>query len=299
MKISVVIIIHKNPSHVEKSLLSIAEFADEIIIGDYQMTAKVPEKIANKVKLIKIKEEVPFADLIKEDFKKNATGDYILYLDPDEILPPKLTIELKGLVGKYDAVYIPRKNIIFDKWIEHSRWWPDYQLRFFKKDAVVWPKTIHPVPEPKGSVYKLPQEEAYAIVHYNYDSITHYLEKAMRYAQYEAKQYINGNETVTLSQAITKGLNEFISRYFASDGYRDGMRGFVLAFLQMFYYFLVYFYYWEKKKYTTSLKDEKPETITRYFAQGLYESNHWLSKKNLLSRKDRLKLSIQNLLLKK
>ena len=76
-------------------------------------------------------------------------------------------------------------------------------------------------------------------------------------------------------------LNEFVSRYFASDGYKDGVEGFVLAFLQMFYYFLVYFYYLETKEFKSGEKIKEEE----FFRIGLKESLHWKRKKSI---KDKL-----------
>jgi len=298
MKITAIIVIHKNPKYLEQSLLSIVDEVDEIVIGDVGMTAKITPKVNQKAKIIKLESNIPFADLVKEDLKKHASGDFILYLDPDEIVPQKLWSYLKDKLKEYDYFLLPRKNILFGKWIEHGRWWPDYQLRFFKKNAVIWPKTIHPVPVGMGNKHEVPAVEDLAIIHYNYDSISHYLEKAIRYSQFEASELYDKKITFTLHQAIKKSLNEFVSRYFANDGYKDGMHGFVLAFLQLFYYMLVYFFYWEKNEYKDESKDQLPHVASSFFSTGLFEINFWLRKKNLITGIKKLKNKIQNLLVK-
>jgi len=129
-------------------------------------------------------------------------------------------------------------------------------------------------------------------LHYNYDNIDQYLEKAVRYAKSEAQL----RDNYSLTHALKDARSEFISRLFSSEGFKDGMHGLVLAILQMFYYFLVYFYYWEKKKYSTMEKN----TILdfRSFAQKLlFESNFWLIKKNLVMAAAKLKLKVQNKIL--
>ena len=79
---------------------------------------------------------------------------------------------------------------------------------------------------------------------------------------------------------MKKSLNEFISRYFAAQGYKDGVQGFILAVLQLFYYFLVYFYYLEMKKFKT---DEKVDE-TEFFKTGLKEVLHWKKNKTIKER---------------
>lgn len=307
--ISAIIVVKNDPPHLFETLESITDFVSEIIIGDIDIGNEYKKRLLEnkKVKIVNLPSSIPFADLVKEDLKKNAKGEYILYLDPDEIFP---TISSRGrspfgrnnqqltfLLQQYDYFYFPRKNIIFGKWIEHSRWWPDYQLRLFKKNSVIWPKELHPIPKVKGKEYKFEVKEENAILHYNYDNLDQYLKKAIRYAKYEATSLIQKKENYTLDQALKKGMSEFISRFFANDGYKDGMHGFVLSILQMFYYFLVYFYYWEDKKFFHHNQEDLVNSSQNYFKRGLKETNFWLINKKLAQTFERIKLKILNKLL--
>lgn len=295
MKISAVIVIHNNPKHLKKSLLSIVDEVDEIIIGDVGMTAKLPDSIVKKVvKIVKLDPATPFADLVKEGLKKHATGDYILYLDPDEMIPGSLWKKLKEKIPKYDYFLIPRKNIIFGKWISHTRWWPDYQLRFFKKDKIVWPAVLHPIPQGQGRELKLDSTEELAIEHYNYDSVSEFMEKLNRYARFEAEYLIKEKKTYSFTQATTKALSEFISRYFAHEGYKDGMHGAALSLLQMFYYLVVYFYYWEAQGYKLPDTENPTKTIHTFFRKALYETQYWMVAKHIVPRLYKLKLKLEN-----
>jgi hypothetical protein len=55
-------------------------------------------------------------------------------------------------------------------WMQHTGWWPDYQLRFFKKSYVSWPKKIHSQPIIKAGFVPnyLEAQEELAILHHNY-----------------------------------------------------------------------------------------------------------------------------------
>lgn len=278
-KITTIIVAKNHPPYILKTISSIEDFVKEIVIVDIGIDNKLINtfKKNKKISIYKINEDIQYVELIREKVKNLAKTEYILFLDPDEVIQPKLKTLIKSNLNNYDYFKIPRKNIIFDKWIKHSRWWPDYQIRLFKKDKVFWPEIIHSQPKIIGKGLEIEADENLAIIHYNYQNLDQYLEKAQRYAKSEAKQFIKENKVFTFKDVINKALNEFISRYFADLGYKDGIHGFVLSFLQMFYYFLVYFYYLESKKFTTDEIINPKE----YFKQGLKQSLHWETNKSL------------------
>lgn len=297
--ISAIIAVKDNPPHIFESIHSIEKFATEIIVADIGMEPELKQKLLeNKlVRMLTIEKPVPYIELIREELKQSATHEYVLFLDPDETLPESLVDSLQKHITKYDFFSIPRKNIIFNKWIEHSRWWPDYQIRFFKKTNVTWPTHIHAQPETQGREMKLEPKEELAIVHHNYESIDEFMQKLVRYTKAEAHERIVSNKKFTASEAMQKALSEFIGRYFAAEGYKDGMHGFILAVMQMFYYFLVYFYYWEEKKTI----DYKPEKISadmrQFFLKSLFETNFWIVKQKLTGHISTLKLKFENIII--
>ncbi len=299
-KISAIIVSNGKPPHIFESIQSFQNFADEILVADIGIDKEVAQKLAeNKlVKILKIDKEVPYVELIREELKQKTDSEYILFLDPDEILPESLIQTLKENVGKADYFSIPRKNIIFGKWIEHSRWWPDYQVRFFKKDKVVWPTHIHAQPEVHGQEMRLEPKEELAIIHHNYESIDEFMQKLVRYTKAEAKERIGQGKDYNAAEAMKNALSEFIGRYFAAEGYKDGMHGFVLSIMQMFYYFLIYFYYWEEKKNVDVKPEEISANMRQFFLKGLFESNFWMMQKKLNGHLSNLKLKIQNTFLK-
>ncbi|GIW64211.1 MAG: glycosyl transferase [Patescibacteria group bacterium] len=278
-KITAIIVAKNHPPYILKTISSIEDFVKEIVIVDIGIDNKLINTLKKnkKISIHKINKDIQYVELIREKVKNLAKTEYILFLDPDEVIQPKLKTLIKSNLNNYDYFKIPRKNIIFDKWIKHSRWWPDYQIRLFKKDKVFWPEIIHSQPKIIGKGLEIEADENLAIIHYNYQNLDQYLEKAQRYAKSEAQQLIKEDKIFTFKDVINKALNEFISRYFADLGYKDGIHGFILSFLQMFYYFLVYFYYLESKKFTTDENINPKE----YFKQGLKQSLHWETNKSL------------------
>lgn len=277
-KISAIIVVKNRPKHLFESISSIQNIVKEIIIVNIGLDKSVTAKLEQnkKIRIVEVKQDVPYVELIREEVKKYASEDYLLYIDPDEIVPQALAKILTSKYDSYDYIKIPRKNIIFDKWIEHNRWWPDYQIRLFKKNAVVWPKKIHAQPTVTGKGFTIDPNEEFALIHYNYESVDEFMQKLIRYAKAEADEL----SSFSLSEALKKALSEFTSRYFADEGYKDGMHGFILSFLQMLYYFLVYVYYWEKNRFVQT-DTSVIHNIYHFFKQGLLESNYWIIKKKL------------------
>lgn len=280
--LSAIIVVKNNPPLLLKVITSVEDLVESIMIVDIGISEELADKLkANKkVKTVKLNQEVPYVELIREKTKDFSKTDYVLFLDPDEIVTSKLKTIIESNLNSYDYFKIPRKNIIFGRWIRHSRWWPDYQIRLFKKNKVIWPKIIHRQPKVTGVGYEVEPKEELALIHHNYQDIDEYLEKAKRYAKYEARELYENKRIFTFKDAVKKSLNEFISRYFAAEGYKDGAQGFILSVLQLIYYFFVYFYYLEMKKFKTDEKIDESE----FFRIGLKEVLHWKKKKSLLDR---------------
>ncbi len=278
-KISALIVVKDRPPFLPKVLHSIEGFADEIVIVDIGIDPELKKTLLDwkKVKIKQIKEAVPYVELIREKTKSMTAHDHILLLDPDEIVPTKLKETIHENMDKYDYFRIPRKNLIFGRWIKHSRWWPDYQIRFFKRSKVKWPTIIHRQPEASGEEYTVEAVEEQALLHYNYGSLDEYLGKAKRYAKHEAQEFLDSPSPLTFTETTRRALNEFFSRYFQGEGYKDGTHGFILAFLQMFYYFLVYFYYLEMNGF----KQEKNIDTVDFFRQGLKQSLHYRKNRSI------------------
>ncbi len=275
MKITGITVVKGRPDHIYACLSSLDRISDEILVVNIGMETSLKEEVSKmkKVKIISM-EPVLYIELIREKIKNMATNEYVLFLDADEELSEQLVQELKKLGSSYDAIKMPRKNIVFGMWVEHSRWWPDYQVRLFKKESVTWPTKIHQQPTIEGTVYELSPKEQNAILHHNYDSIDDFITRMMRYSKIEAHEKIEKKSEYHLKEATQTAVSEFVSRYFAGEGYKDGMLGFMLAILQLFYSFLVYFYYWEERKYSADI-EEPALNIKRFFAQGLSETIYW------------------------
>lgn len=245
-KLSVVINAQDVEDYLSSAMASVKNLADEIVVIDQDSkdkTAEIAKKLGAKVFRHK---SVKYVELARNFALAKATGDWILVLDPDEEIPTRFGKKIKEIIKNPEADYyrIPRKNIIFGKWMKYTQWWPDYQTRLFKKGHVSWNEVIHSVPMTTGKGSDLPAKEDFAIVHHNYNSIEEYIEKLNRYTSVQAKHLNADGYKFRWQDLITKPLTEFINRYFKGEGYKDGIHGLVLSFMQAFSELSVYAKVW-------------------------------------------------------
>lgn len=246
-KISVVINTLNDERNIERALESV-RWADEIVVCDMysqDKTVEIAKKLGAEVFFHK-KEEI--VERARNFVLSKASGNWILVIDPDEQIPSALAKRLQQIVSntkQIDYVRIPRKNLIFGSFIKHSGWWPDYNIRFFKKGAVSFTDEIHRPPQALGAGLDLEPEEQYGIIHYSYESISQFLERMNRYTTVQASQLNKQGCKFAWKDLFQKPLSEFLSRFFALEGYKDGLHGLALSLLQAFSFLVVYLKLWE------------------------------------------------------
>jgi len=251
-KISVVInVVDEEIEVLPRVLDSVKDLADEIVIIDSTSKVVLPRVVMEyKTSVIK-HERVSYVEVARNFGIEKAQGDWILILDPDEELSLSLRKSLRKICEDPEADYyrIPRKNIIFGKWMKHSRWWPDYNIRLFRKGCVSWSEIIHSVPETRGKGLDLEAIEENAIIHYHYENLEQYIERMNRYTSEHAKNLLKEDYKFRWQDLITKPSNEFLSRYFQGKGYKDGIHGLALASLQAFSELVMYLKIWQEAKF--------------------------------------------------
>lgn len=255
-------------------LASVKDFADEIVIIDMSGDVKIA-KVSKNFKTINYKHEfINYVEPVRNFGITKAKGDWILILDPDEELSKTLAKKLQEIVKNNEADYvrIPRKNIVFGKVLHHSRWWPDLNIRFFKKGKVSWDEIIHGVPMTEGKGLDLESKEEFAIIHHHYDSVEQFIERMNRYTSVQAKLKSKDSKFVW-SDLVSKPSGEFLSRFFAGEGYRDGLHGLALSLLQAFSELVVYLKIWQVNKFHE--ENLNADKIVKELTKVKKEFNYW------------------------
>lgn len=254
MKLSISITTFNEEANIERTLNNIKDIADEIIIIDGQSndnTVKIARKYTNKVFV------VPNAlnlNVNKQKGIDKCSGDWILYLDADEALTEGLKREIKKVVNsntRFNGFYIPRKAIVFGRWIKHGGHYPDYQLRLFRNGKGRFEMvSVHEPLKIDGSVGYL----KHPIDHFGYyKSFDHYFKKMNHYSTNDAKQMVKQKTQKSKLDIFYKPAFMFFFHYIYKLGFLDGWYGFAFAVSSSFYEFMIYIKYFELKKHLNKL----------------------------------------------
>lgn len=260
--ISVIINTFNEEANIERAIASI-RWADEIIVvddGSNDKTLQILTKLKNENPQLKIFKHkgVGFVEPARNFAISKASGEWMLILDADEEVQQSLAKKLQEIVDKMtqiDYFRVPRKNLIFNHFMKYTGWWPDYNIRFFRKGKVKWVNQIHRPPEVFGQGLDLPAEEQNAIIHHNYKTIAQFISRMNRYTDIQANEINESGYKFDWKDLFDKPLNEFLSRFFASQGYKDGLHGLALSLLQAVSFLVVYLKLWELDKFSEQIVD--------------------------------------------
>lgn len=280
-KLSVVISSYNEEKKIGECLDSV-KWADEIIVIDNSSTdntAKIARKYTKKVFE---RPNDPMLNINKNFGFSKANNQWILSLDSDERVSPELRKEIELVInnnGEINGFWIPRKNIIFGKWIQHTGWYPDHQLRLFKKEKGKFPEVhIHEMIELEGEKGYLKEN----MIHYNYDTISQFLQKLfVIYAPNEANVLLKNGYDFAFRDIIRFPLKEFLSRFFAREGYKDGFHGLVLSLLMAFYYLVVFLTIWEKKGFLEYKEGNMLSFIIDEQKKSREEISYWIKNERI------------------
>lgn len=223
------------------ALRSVRPWVDEIVVIDMHSDDRTVDIAREFGAKVLFHERVGFADPARAFALAQASGDWILLLDADEVIPfPLSRVLLRAAHGDTaDVVRIPMLNYLLGAPLMHTKWGPHQHThpRFFKKHHVRATSTVHDYLHlvPGSRVLKLKFEPGIAIVHFNYLDSQQFIEKLNRYTSIEAKQAFERGERKTPVGALVNGAKEFGVRYIRGGGLLDGWRGFYLSLFMSFY----------------------------------------------------------------
>ncbi|MFH1832962.1 MAG: glycosyltransferase family 2 protein [Candidatus Levyibacteriota bacterium] len=276
-KISAVITCFNEEKKIKDCLESVL-WADEIILVDNSSKDKTVEIVKKYTKNIFNQENDPGAiDILKNFGFSKASSEWILSLDADERVTPELRKEIESTINNQQSAingyWIPRKNIIFGKWIEHTGWYPDFQLRLFRKGRGKFiKKHFHEMLELNGKTENLNSN----LLHYNYESVLQFLNRhANIYAQNEVENILEKGYIFNYLDAIRFPFNEFLSRFFKREGYKDGIHGLVLSLLMAFYHLIIFSLIWEKEKFKELEKENILKATENEFRKECKDIGFW------------------------
>lgn len=233
-----------NENHNIEGVLESVSFADEVIVVDSFSTDNTVE-LAKKYNPKIIQREYEYSASQKNWAIPQAENEWILLVDADERVTPQLKKEIQEVLKNppEDIVgyWIYRNNHFMGEKVHYSGWRNDKVIRLFRKSKCRYQdKYVHAEIIANGKVGKLKNR----FYHNTYISLDKYVEKKNRYATWQAKDYDKKIGKITAYHVVLKPFYGFCKHYFLQSGFRDGMVGFTISYLQAYAIFMRYAKLW-------------------------------------------------------
>jgi glycosyltransferase involved in cell wall biosynthesis len=242
-----VVVVTLNEEERLRACLESAAWADELIVVDalsQDKTAQIAREFTDRV----IVRPWPGFAAQKNFAIGEASGDWILSLDADELVSPALRGEIARVLadgGPHDGYRTPRRNMFWGEWIRHGGLWPDWQIRLFRRGHGRFvSRAVHESVEVTGSVGRLEGP----LIHRSYRDVSDFLARADRYSTLAAEEWVRSGKRARASDMVLRPLGRFLSMYVLRLGFLDGPRGFLLASLYAYYVLIRSVKAWERQK---------------------------------------------------
>lgn len=252
MKFSVVINTFNADKHLWKVLDAVKE-VDEIVICDMHSTDKTisiaKEFNCKIVYYPKSGKEVGICEPARNMAIQAAKNEWVLLLDADEIVTIDLLKYCDSFIRQENpaaGIYIPRKNFLHGVFMHAS--YPDYLMRFFKKESCYWPPQIHSVPKIEGTTLKIPKKnKELAIIHLDDQNVHDRIMKMNNYSNHDVQRMEKAGRKFGYFAMPFRILFFFIKFYLIKGGFKDGKMGLVYVYLHTFSRFMAMAKLWENQ----------------------------------------------------
>ena len=213
-----------------RALASVAWAEDRVVIDmeSRDGTCALAERAGARVVTVP---PSPRVDDVRTACLAHARCEWILVLDADEWLADDADDAVQDLIrthgGTTDAFAIPRFNAIAGRILRGTGWYPDHQIRLFRRDCVRWMGGVHRPPEVTtgpARLLRLAPPDCLHLHHENYATLTAVIEKQVRYAV--ADDYPTDPEAFDFGSYVQAAYDELARR---QDPARDGELSTALA----------------------------------------------------------------------
>ena len=175
--------------------------------------------------------------------------EWVFQIDSDEMLESGAQEEILEAIStaptEVDAFRIARKNHVLGYWMRFGGIYPDWEIRLFRRDKGRWfDREVHSNVRVPGKLGTLKSH----ILHYGMPNISKQLCNLDRYTRYEADEFRKHSRKFHVFYLLLRPWVVFVYRYFWKQGFRDGMRGFIVCAYLAIYSFFSWAKLWEMKE---------------------------------------------------
>jgi glycosyltransferase involved in cell wall biosynthesis len=243
LPVSVYVLTYNNRRTIERCLESL-RWAEELVIVDSFSTDRTYELCQQYTDKAYQQEWKGHRD--QYQFAANlTTKDWIMFVDADEEVPPELVGEIRTELSRkpnaFDGFFVYRRTYYLGKWIRYGGWYPDGEIRLYRRDKGRWEGGLHAKVVVNGKVGTLKNP----YLHYTYRDISDQIRTIDKYSQIAAEDLVREGKKFSLFKLLFHPPFRFIKEYLFKSGFRDGLPGLIIIASTMYYVFIKYAKLWE------------------------------------------------------
>lgn len=235
-RISATIITLNEEGHIARAVRSV-QFCDEVVVVDCGSTDRTAE-IAESSGATVTENPWPGYAAQKNFAARRARNDWILSLDADEEVSPRLAAEIARLhlgnsvCAGYD---FPRLARYCGRWIRHSGWYPDRKVRLYHRHLGQWVGDyVHESVRVSGPVGHLDGD----LLHYTCETLDQHRLNVERYTDLAAREIRASGRPSPAWRMLIGPPFSFLKSYMLQRGVLDGSAGLTIAYMAAKYVYL-------------------------------------------------------------
>jgi glycosyltransferase involved in cell wall biosynthesis len=226
-RISTCLITFNEEENLPRVLDSTASIADEIVVVDCGSKDRTQEIARSRGAKLVVHEWTNFAEQ-KNIAANAASNDWILSLDADEEVGPELRqslLEWKQREPRFAVYEFARRTWYLGGWVRHTRWYPDFQRKLYRRDKTRFEVPEHATVKYAGPVGRLAGD----LLHYTIRSYEEHAQKVESITTRQANYlYAEGRRSWRAAMWLATPWNWF-NNYVLCLGFLDGYRGWLIS----------------------------------------------------------------------
>ncbi len=280
-QLSIAVATYNEEANLQRCLLSVGGWVDEIIVVDGGSTDKTVELAKSFGAKVIETTNPPIFHINKQKALEACTGMWILQLDADEEVSAELKKEILSVIGMTDeqiqrrsidekkkrlfslhqklleardgeigskageivAFFVPRRNYFLGKPMTYAGMYPDGVIRLVKNGKAHFPaKSVHEQIAVDGRVAWLESD----LLHYSNPTLQRYLAGADKYTRNEAVRLKQENPNfllLSLNYLLIKPVTTFFTLFIRHKGILDGMHGFLFSLFSSLHFPVILYRY--------------------------------------------------------
>lgn len=222
-----IVLNHLPLKHIKPTLDSL-DFSDQIILLQDKNYPLKSSRLPARVKIYHRPLGTDFASQRNFALDK-AKGDWVLFVDSDEVVPASLAQEIKRSInrGGFDAFLLPRQDIFYSQRLRYGETGQIKLLRLAKRSAGRFHRSVHENWHIQGRVGELTEP----LLHYKKDLTTGFIDRLRLYSPIDAHSLDQESKPFSIFRLFLNPPAKFFLNYIVRRGYFDGLLGLFHAYL--------------------------------------------------------------------